>query len=75
MKFDQVYPLKLDHRQRADGGIDRLGDGRTDGRTEEVVSIQQGLSYCNRDVGQMDEWARPTYCVEKKCTQDFRRKP
>ena len=74
MKFDRVYPLKLGHRQRAGGRVDGREEGRTDERTEEVVSIQQGLSYCDRNVGQKDEWARPTYGVEKRCMQGVRRK-
>jgi hypothetical protein len=44
MKFDRIYPLKLGQRQRADGRIAWRGYGRTDGQTEEVVSIEEGLS-------------------------------
>lgn len=74
MKFDKVYPLKLGYRLRADGGINGRGYGRTDGRTEEVVSIEEGLSYCEKNVGQKDEWARSIYGVETQGMQGFRRK-
>jgi hypothetical protein len=69
-KFYEIRPslsAKIGHRQRAGGRVDGREEGKTEERTEEEVSIQQGLSYCDRNVGQKDEWARPTYGVEKKC--------